>query len=392
MFLTANIEASIITKEQALNIPSVDFCNDFITRTIAGLEIKLYKEEKGKITEVKNDIRTKLLNDETGDLLTGSQLKKAVIEDYLFNGSGHVYINKQGNKVKSLHYVEEREISIQENDDPIFKDVKINVRGQEYEEYNFINVTRKTVNGVTGKGIIEENNLILSTVYNALKFENANMQAGGIKKGVIKSAKKLSIDALNELKKSWKKLYSKDSEENCIVLNEGLDYKELQQTFVEMQLLENKKANGRECCKLFTIPPKFCEEEEAQGKGTIYDSTIKTAVIPVLNDFISALNKSLLLEIEKDSYYFGYEIKDLLKGDIEKRYKAYEVGIKNGFLTTNEVRYAEDLPAIEGFEYLRLGLGEVLYNPKTKEIYTPNTGEIKNNLKGGEDNKNRDKE
>lgn len=341
LFLSTNIEQNPITREQAMDIPSVDFCTNFITKTIAGVEIKLYKEENGKIREVKDDIRTKLLNDETGDLLSGTQLKKAVIEDYLFNGSGHIYINKTGNTVKSLHYVEEREISIQENDDPIFKDVKINVRGYEYEAHRFINVTRKTVNGVTGKGIIEENNLILSTVYNSLRFENANMKAGGIKKGVIKSAKKLSEGALNELKRSWKKLYSKDSEENCIILNEGLDYKELQQTFVEMQLLENKKANGRECCKLFLIPPKFCEEEEAQGKGTIFDTTIKTAIIPVLNDFISAINQSLLLEKEKGSFYFAYEIKDLLKGDIEKRYKAYEVGIKNGFLTTNEVRYAD---------------------------------------------------
>lgn len=388
LFLTGENDILEVNRQQALNIPSIGFGINFITDTIAGLEIKLYKVEDNKVIEVKNDKRLRLLNDDTGDILTGFQLKKAVLEDFLLEGSGHIYINKKRNEIKSLHYVEANEISVLTNNEPIFKDIKISVRGEEYNEFDFVNVTRKSKNGVTGLGIVEEHNVILSTVYNSIIFENSNMLNGGIKKGVIKSQKKLTEQALNTLKESWKKLYGKKSTETCVILNDGLDYKELQQTFVEMQLLENKKLNSRECCKLLTLPPNLIEEE---FKEDIYNGAIKTGVIPVINSFLSAINKSLLLEKEKDSYYFGVETKGLLKGDIEKRYKAYEIGIKNGFLKTNEVRYEEDLPEVEGFDYLRLSLGEVLYNTKTKEIYTPNTGQSKeelNNLKGGEFNEN----
>lgn len=384
LMLSSNSEIDIISGEQALNIPAFSFSRNFISESIAGLEIKLYKIEENKIIEVKNDIRTNLLNDDTGDKLTGYQMKKAVIEDCIIEGSGHIYINKQKGKVKSLHYVEENEVTIQENTDPIFKDIKIMVQGQEYEEYEFINVTRKTKNGVKGVGIVEENNVLLSTIYHGLIFENVNMRAGGIKKGVVKSAKKLSTNALNELKAMWRKLYGNDSKENCMVLNEGLDFKELQQTFVEMQLLENKKVNSRETMKLCSLPPALLDQDDY--KEEIYNLAIKMGVMPYLNSFLSAINKNLLKESEKDTYYFGAELKDLLKGDIEKRYKAYEIGLKNGFLQKNDVRYAEDLAPFENFDFISIGLGEVLYNTKTKEIFIPNTGQAKNieDLKGGD--------
>lgn len=388
MMLSSKATVEVINREQALNIPALSFSKNFISDAIASLEIKLYKIEDKKVVEV-DDPRVNLLNDDTGDVLTGYQMKKAIIEDAMLEGSGHIYINKTGGKAKSLHYVEEKEVAAKDGTDPIFKDVKITVRGEDYEEFDFINVTRKTVNGVKGIGIVKENNVLLSTIYNSLVFENINMKAGGIKKGVVKSAKKLSKPALEELKLMWRKLYGHNSDESCMVLNEGIDFKELQQTFVEMQLLENKKVNSKECSKICSLPPALYDQDDY--KEEIYNLAIKTGVMPYLNALLSAINKSLLLEKEKSNHYFGAELKDLLKGDIEKRYKAYEIGLKNGFLQRNEVRYTEDLAPIENFDYISIGLGEVLYNPKTKEIYTPNTNKTQNidSLKGGEEDENR---
>ncbi len=40
----------------------------------------------------------------------------------------------------------------------------------------------------------------------------------------------------------------------------------------------------------------------------------------------------------------------------------------------DEVRYAEDLEPL-GLDWIKLGLNDVLYDPKTKTIYTPNTNQ-----------------
>ena len=39
----------------------------------------------------------------------------------------------------------------------------------------------------------------------------------------------------------------------------------------------------------------------------------------------------------------------------------------------DEVRYAEDMEPL-GLDWIRLGLQDVLYDPKTREVFTPNTG------------------
>jgi hypothetical protein len=105
-------------------------------------------------------------------------------------------------------------------------------------------------------------------------------------------------------------------------------------------------------------------------------------VMPVLKAIECALNKDLLLEKEKGSFYFAFDTKEMLKGDIKERFEAYKTAIDGNFMQIDEVRYMEDLPAL-GLEWIKLGLDSVLYDPKTKKFYTPNTNAIAD-MKGGE--------
>jgi HK97 family phage portal protein len=331
------------------------------------LPIKLYKEVDKKVEEVQDD-RVSLLNDDTKDSLDGYQFKKALIEDYLLNGAGYAYINRNRNKIKSLHYVKNSNVHITENADVIFKKHDILVQGKPYRPFEFIKVTRKTINGVKGIGILSEHNGILAVCYNSLIYENIIAKTGGNKKGFLKSASKLSQDAIDALKTAWANLYSNNGE-NVVVLNNGLEFQEASNTSVEMQMNENKNTNSIEICKLVTVPPSMLDGTANEEDNINF---FKQCILPILKAFETALNKDLLLESEKGSFYFAFDTKEMLKADIEKRYKAYEIAVKNGILQVDEVRYIEDLEPL-GLDFIKLGLQDVLYSPKTKEIYTPNT-------------------
>lgn len=69
--------------------------------------------------------------------------------------------------------------------------------------------------------------------------------------------------------------------------------------------------------------------------------------------------------------YYTFDTTELLKGDILKRYQAYKTGLECNVLQIDEARYKEDLPPL-GLNWIKLGLQDVLYDPKTKTIYTPN--------------------
>lgn len=385
IILKALIAQDSIERTEALNIPTLAGCVELITNTIASLPLKLCKVIDGKVKVIEDDYRLRLLNDDTKDTLDSFQFKKAIISDYLLMGNGYAYLNKERGKIKSIHYVRERDVSINMNTDPIFKDFNILVNGQNYKPYEFIKILRNTNNGADGQGIVEENNKILTVIYNSLIYENILAKTGGNKKGFITSDNKLTEDAIKTLKEQWKNLYSNNSE-NCVVLNKGLEFKESSSTSTEMQLNENKKTNGIEIFKILNVPPSMLEGD---GKATEddYEKFVKLAILPVLNAFTSALNREVLLEIEKSDTYFVFDIKELLKGDIEKRFKAYEIGIKNGFLGINEVRYEEDREPIDAFtDIIKLGLNDVLFNTSDSSIYTPNTDKTSkiDNLKGGD--------
>lgn len=359
LLLQAGISGQV-SKESALNIPALSSGVDIISDVVASLPIKLYKESNGKVEEL-IDKRVALINDETGDTLDGFQFKKALVTDFLLEGNGYAYINRRRNEVISLHYVEANQLSVLINSDPIFKDYNILVNGRTYLDYEFVKIARKSKNGVTGKGIIQEHNKVLSIAYNTLVFEDLLVQTGGNKKGFLKAQNKLSDDAIRSLKEAWKNLYSNNSE-NVVVLNNGLDFAEASSTSVEMQLNERKITINNEINTILRMP-----------SGKIDEESIRNCILPILKAIETALNKDLLLPSEKErSFYFAFDTKELLKGDIEKRFKAYEIAVKNGFMQLDEVRFEEDLEPF-GLDFIKLGLQDVLYNPRTKQIYTPNT-------------------
>ena len=358
-----------VTRQRALSLPSVYANVELIANTIGNLEIKLYRENEGSVEEVKGDKRTILLNDEPNDFMTGDELKKAMVRDYLLEGVCYVYIEGQGLKGdKKLHYIPTNKMSLLLSPGPILKEVTVLAEGIAYDKDNFMICTKNTINGVEGIGIVAECNDILKQALDNMEYTSRTMGNGGVKRGVLQSTRRLTAEAIAELKKAWKRLYEKNND--CIVLNEGITYHELQQTGAEMQMIESKSAIDADICKLFNVPVNMFD---SSIPADVWDAFVKLAVSPILDKFEKVLNKCLLETEEKGKYYFAFDTKQLNRGDIEKRFKAYEIALKNGFMTPSEVRFEEDLNEIETLNFVKLNLGDVLMDIASGSIYTPNT-------------------
>lgn len=361
------LAADCMTRDQAMNVPAFAACVNKVAETVSTIPIRLYRLVDGKLEEVKDDERSRLLNDDTGDTLDGVQFKRALIRDYLTGKGGYAFINRTGTRIKSLHYVRESEISFMFTSDPIFKDYDIMIQGTKYKPFEFLKVLRNTEDGRSGKSIVDENSEVLSVAYHSLEYEKGLVKTGGNKKGFIKSPRKLAQAAIDALKAAWRNLYQNNTE-NVVILNEGLEFQEASNTSVEMQLNENKKTNSDEICKLFNMPPAMINGGATEEDKTNY---VQYCLNPILKEFECALNRDLLLESEKGSYYFAADTSELTKGDIEKRFRAYETASKNGFMQIDEIRMRENLPPL-GLDFVRLGLQDVLYDPETKQFYMPN--------------------
>jgi len=378
--LRAALGGCAVTVQSVLNIPAVSSSVGFIAATVASLPIRLYRTEGENSLEVRDDYRLRLLNQETGDVLDAFQWKCTMTRDYLLAGNGYTYVDWAGSRIAGLYYVDPMQVSAEIGADPIYKTVRFYIGGARYDEFRVLRVLRNTRDGATGAGVVAESPTQLEAMLNALLYEN-HMVRTGSKKGFLKAKNRLAPDVITQLKNSWRKLYGNTSEETVVVLNEGIEFQDASQTAVDSQLNENKVTNDHEIYKIFRIVPTVLE-----GGATAEDlkNTVRFAIRPVVKALQTAINRACLLEREKGTLAFEFDLDALDTTDMLSRYQAYEVAVRNGWMQLDEVRYEEGRNPL-GLKFIRLGLDTVIYDPAAKTIYTPNTKEwVKAETIGGE--------
>ena len=108
---------------------------------------------------------------------------------------------------------------------------------------------------------------------------------------------------------------------------------------------------------------------------TMMKKYFKFGVLPIVRAIETALNRDLLLETEKKEFFWAADTSEITKIDMKSRYEAYKIALESHWITGNEVRYRENLDAVEGLDAINVGLGAVLLDTKSGTYYVPNTGE-----------------
>lgn len=142
-----------------------------------------------------------------------------------------------------------------------------------------------------------------------------------------------------------------------------------------MQLNENKKVNSNHVYSLLNIPVDLVNQPTEEN----FQAFLKLAIDPILTLLEQALCISMLKENEKGKLFFKVDTSEILKSDIEKRFKAWEIALKNSILTVDEIRAKENLTKLPNIgSFVKLNLADVLYNPATNEIFNTNSSTTTN--------------
>ena len=353
-----------LTVKIAMQVPAVAYCVEMIASAAAMLPVKLYiRKSDGETEEITDDPRITLLNGQTGDTMNADNMRRVWVRDFLLTGSAFAYIETRYGMPCALKYIPSGAVGVMSSDtDYIHKHFSYIVTGKEIFPHQMLKILRNSDGFGRGRGIVGESPLIMDTMYQLLKFQKNQVLKGGNKRGFLKSDAPVRKEVKDDIEEKWRQLNSNDdSAERIMFLNGNIDFKEMSSTAVEMQLNENVQTNDAEIMRLF-----------GTADGILSPETVKNAVMPVLDVFEAAFDSDLLLESEKADHYFAFDTKELTRGDISTRYSAYATALQNNFMQLDEVRALEDLPPL-GFNYITLGLQNVLVNPATGEVYTPNT-------------------
>lgn len=373
--------SSTVTRQQAMSIPVVAKSVAWIAGAIAALPIKMYHKTDSGYQEVYNDYRLPLLNDYSGNGMIANDLKRQMLVDLLLDGNGYAYISKKGNKITKLSYIPTNRLTYTESVDTIDKIVNVWVDSRPVQDYNVFRLVNNSKNGISGVGFVSDCQDLLSTVLSSLQYENSSISSG-VRRGFLKSKSKLDQEKMNELRRAWRKLTT-PNQSDVLVLNAGIEFEDASSTATESQLSQNKVINMHQILAYFGLPTNFFEGVNSDA----YLTAVRIAILPIVKQLTNALNNYMLLESEKSNMKFEIDTSDLLRINANERFAAYQTGLQSGILTIDEVRRMENLPVL-GMQYLKLGLGDVLYNISDGKIFVPNTGAIVDPSVATNDDKN----
>lgn len=363
------LSGKVVTKKEALSIPVVAQSVNWIASVISALPIKMYKKTEKGFIEVYDDYRLPLLNEYSGNCMTANDLKRQIISDLLLDGNGYAYISKRGNKITKLSYVPTTKLTYTESVNSIDKIINVWVDGKPVQDYNVFRLVNNTKNGISGVGFVSDCQDLLGTILSSLQYEHTSISSG-VRRGFLKSKTKLDSEKLTELKQAWRKLTS-PTQSDVLVLNAGIEFEDASSTATESQLSQNKTINIQQVLSYFGLPTNFLDGANSDS----YLTAVRIAVLPIVSQLETALNNYLLLESEKGILKFAIDTNDVVRLNANERYDAYQKGLSSGILTIDEVRRMEALPVLD-MQYLKLGLGDVLYNVNDGKIFVPNTGQI----------------
>lgn len=140
------------------------------------------------------------------------------------------------------------------------------------------------------------------------------------------------------------------------ILEGGIDAEKIGIPNDDAQFLETRKFQVREIARLFRVPPHLISDLEQATFSNIEMQSLEFVIYTMLPWFArweQEVDRSVLLEQERDTYFVEFLIDSLLRGDTATRYAAHTSAITGGWMTRNQVREKENMnpddPALDRY-------------------------------------------
>lgn len=138
------------------------------------------------------------------------------------------------------------------------------------------------------------------------------------------------------------------------VLPKGMRYKATTINPDDAQTLQTAQFTRTQICGLFRVPPQFVMDLERSTFTNAVEMDlhfVKHTILPHCVAWEQELDRKLLSEADiAAGYHFQHDVDSMLRGATKQRYEAYHMALQDGWMTRNEVRASERLPALDGLD------------------------------------------
>lgn len=322
-----------------------------ISETLAQISLKLYKTtDKGKEEARDNDLYY-LVNESPNNIMTSFVWRETMQNNTLISGNGLSIITRDNRGLPvSLQVWNPRGVQQKIKDGNLYYDIPdFGIIPSD----DVIHIQTLSVNGLWGKGIIEIASESIGSGLAAQKYTNKLYSNGANVSGVLMHPSSLKPEGAEKLRNSWQKANAGlNNAHGTAVLEEGMKYQRIALTPEEAQMIDAKRFTVEEMARVMRIPPHMLADLSRSTNNNIEHQSLefeKYSIMPWVVKWEQELNKKLLTpSMKKEGYFFKFNTKSLVRGDLNTRTQHYIAMIQNGVYSPNEVRAFEDMNRRDG--------------------------------------------
>jgi len=195
-----------------------------------------------------------------------------------------------------------------------------------------------------------------ASLYNRMFFKN-----GGRPGGALETENALTDEQYDRIREEWERVH-KGSENSwkVAILEGGLKWKDVGLAQKDMDYIEGRRYSRDEILAIFKVPKPIVAINDDVNRAAAKEARavfLENTIDPILKNLVAYLNEFFLPRYGDPKLFFNY--KSMVPNDAEAMLRKHDSGLRNGWMTRNEVRAEQGLDPKPGGDTLYIPFGYV---------------------------------
>ncbi|MCA0241411.1 MAG: phage portal protein [Proteobacteria bacterium] len=349
----AALRGGAITPRSAESVSAVYACVSAISETIASLPLILFRrtEDDGR-ERAKDHPLYRVLHEAPNPQQTALEFRELMQASVLLRGNAFAEIVRgydgQARALLPLHA--DRVQVLKLDGGRLGYDVHDD-RGQRRRllQEEIFHLRHRSADGVLGVSPIAAAREVVELAIAEREHGTATFRNGTKATGVLRFPGKLSVQQREAIAQSWSSQHAgAHNHGRTPILEEGVDYTPVSMTLEDAEWIGARAFSVEEICRLFRVPPTVVGDLRHGNYSNSVEMARQFATLTLrryLTMWEQAIGRCLLTEAGRRIYFAEHSVEGLLRGDSLTRAQFYERAIADGWMSADEVRRLENLPA-----------------------------------------------
>lgn len=340
-----------VTEANALSITAVYACVRIIAGPIGQLPCELLRKDGKKRIPATDHPAYRALKRKPNPWMTAYKQRRLHVSHELLWGNGYAAIirNGRGQAMELWPLLPEVTRPLVEDGELVYETIDEDGKPKRLPAHDVVHLSSISHDGILGLSRIALHREALGLARVTEEFGAAWFGQGSRSGGLLQLPGEVSAEARKAMEKQWAEVEEGlDGAHKVRLLPAGATYTPLSIPPEDAQFLQTREFQIAEIARMYGVPLHMLESHQ---KSTSWGSGIEQMSLGfvryTLADHIEGyeqeLENKLLTEEEQEEYTIKFNLNGLLRGDARARAEYYGIGIRDNWLTVEEVRELEDL-------------------------------------------------